>query len=166
MNARAIQWQLMRNRYQRSMVMPNFTPRGWWECDVFELTKAGFFREYEIKLTRSDFHADARKGQVTFGGSWPATTKTILHKHSQLAARHVKGPSRFYFVCPIDLIKLEEVPEWAGLITVKPCEWRQLSLVTVKEAPQLHRCKADPAMQQYAEKVSYYRFILQWLRKS
>ena len=41
--------------------MPNYTPRDWWECDVFCVSKAGYFTEYEIKLTAQDFRADAQK---------------------------------------------------------------------------------------------------------
>jgi len=62
--ARDIQRALILPRYRQSTVMPNYTPRGWWECDVFELTKAEMFVEYEIKLSRADFRADRNKGEV------------------------------------------------------------------------------------------------------
>ena len=34
-------------------LMPNFTPGGWWECDLATVTRAGYFVEYEIKLSLS-----------------------------------------------------------------------------------------------------------------
>lgn len=46
-------------RYQ--VVMPNYTPAGWWECDVWGVTKAGYGVEWEVKLTVSDFRKDAEK---------------------------------------------------------------------------------------------------------
>jgi hypothetical protein len=59
MNAREIQQRLIVERYRRGICVPNYTPKDWWECDVFELTPAGYFREYEIKMTVADFRADA-----------------------------------------------------------------------------------------------------------
>ncbi len=47
MNENQIIQRIMAERYRRSTVCPRYTPTRWWECDVFELTEAGFFREYE-----------------------------------------------------------------------------------------------------------------------
>ena len=49
--AREIITHLLRKRYRRNFAIPNYSPDGWWECDVFELTPAGTFREYEVKVT-------------------------------------------------------------------------------------------------------------------
>lgn len=48
----------------RDLVMPNYTPKKWFECDVMAVTKAGYLEEYEIKLSASDFKADAKKCAV------------------------------------------------------------------------------------------------------
>lgn len=61
MNENQIIQRIMAERYRRSTVCPRYTPTRWWECDVFELTEAGFFREYEVKISRGDFAADRLK---------------------------------------------------------------------------------------------------------
>lgn len=171
MTARDIQRRLIYDLHRRNFVVPNFTPSGWFECDVFEITKAGFFREYEIKLSRSDFFADANKfkekWQFDFTPGQPSTSRTVKEptKHSQLASGRPSGPCRFWFVVPLDLVKVEEVPAWAGLMTCytpegnekKHIMWRVV-LNTVKQAPVLHRRKIDPAIRRQALENCYYRY--------
>lgn len=121
MTAKDIQRRLIFDLYKRSFVIPNYTPKGWWECDLFELTEAAFFREYEIKISRADFKSDASKSQTR--AHWrtnlyanAAELETTDTKHSLLAERSVRGPSNFSFVVPDGLIEPSELPEWAGLI--------------------------------------------------
>lgn len=47
--AREIQRHIMRQRFQKSFILHNFTPSQWFECDIFEVTGNGYFIEYEIK---------------------------------------------------------------------------------------------------------------------
>jgi len=163
-DAWSIQQALMRDRFQRHFCMPNFTPPDWFECDVFELTAAGFFREYEIKRTRADFQKDAKKAEATFGrfvdGVW--TVPAGRTKHSMLQMADVRGPSQFWFVTPPDLLSDAEIPEWAGHIIVHPAtnfRGSYVSVVQVKEAPHLHREKfADSrGMSNYVRGTAYYR---------
>lgn len=153
----------MAERYRRSFVLPNYTPAGWWECDVFEMTQAGFFREYEIKLTRSDFKADAKKIRERWNGGIVdgrlAMNKTM--KHDRIG--QPEGPSQFFYVCPRGLIKREELPPWAGLIDVveRPHMHRppwNIGEMTIVPAPKLHKQKADPKILSHAEGVIYWRF--------
>ncbi len=44
-----------------SMVCPNVFQNDWTEMDILGLTKAGLCHEIEIKVSRSDFRADAKK---------------------------------------------------------------------------------------------------------
>jgi hypothetical protein len=160
---------IMRDRYHRNFVLNNWTPPGWFECDVFEVTKAGFFREYEIKISRSDFKADGSKSHS--GGAWDTVDgrlkwipKVGETKHQRLARGDVKGPSRFYFVTPAGLLKGEEIPAWAGHI-----EWHEpeqqpwhthkprTSITVVKEAPVLHRSKFQPERQAKLFQTCYWR---------
>lgn len=160
-----IQRRIIIDRYRRSFVMANFTPRGWWECDVFELTPAGYFREYEIKLTRSDFRADAAKVRSIWspvdglrGRDWD---RGEIKKHAQIEAALKTGPNRFWFVCPADLVIATELPSWAGLIyaTEIPSHnppWN-VSLSLVKAAPKIHGGFVDPKVSQHAKDTCYYR---------
>lgn len=163
--ARDIQKRLIWDRYRRSFVIPNFTPRQWYECDVFEITPAGYFREYEIKLSISDFRADAKKCKTKFVDGpgpdfkWEETKKLAC-------IGKPPGPVQFWYVAPVGMIK--ECPLWAGLIEIiwKPgnrAPFNCLPLMT-KPAPRLHNEKADPTMKKYADGICYWRFMNQFLK--
>lgn len=81
------------------VLLPNFY-FGVHECDVFRITQSDLVVEYEIKISRSDFFNDFKKGS----------------KHRNLEAGEGLCPNRFFFVVPENLILKEEVPSYAGLI--------------------------------------------------
>lgn len=85
------------------VVLPNFY-FGRYECDVFRITQSDFVFEYEIKISRSDFFADFKKSKGD--------------KHGDMANGTCK-PNRFFFVVPENLVKVEEIPIYAGLIFYK-----------------------------------------------
>ncbi len=138
--------------------LPNFTPAKWFECDFFRVTKAGYFYEYEIKLTMSDFRADRKKGYQTYRptyASWP--------KHLQLAARDARGPARFFYVAPKDLAEriALELPDWAGLL-----EFNNRFLRVVRQAPILHKQKLSRAVVRKALLSSYHRYSEVWTSRN
>jgi len=154
-----IEWALMSERSFRSIMIQRYTPTGWWECDVAEVTDAGYLREYEIKVSRSDFKADARKSSYVqmVPGDWRSQTKKT--KHELLAERWKKGPSQFFFVCPENVLPVEIVPEWAGLIYVfrrGPTHWPEERLI--KPAPRLHREKVSDGFKQRMTKTFSGRY--------
>lgn len=67
-----------------------------WESDYWAMTANGVTREFEIKCCRSDYFNDAKKD-----------------KHKEC-----NGANYFYYVCPKDLIKKNEVDKKYGLIYV------------------------------------------------
>lgn len=166
---------VMRDRWRRNFVLPNYTPAGWWECDVFELTDAGYWREYEVKVSVADFRQDAKKCKTRVAWvpvpeeerafPWQKVKQVqevAKNKHDLLAAHEVKGPSEFWFVMPAGLVPVTEIPEWAGLLEVmdygpqhRP-QWRYKSGVK-KKAPRLHREKCDPKIVQHARGTCYWR---------
>jgi len=85
-------------------VCPNTNIFGW-EADLVAISEAGRAIEYEIKVSRSDFKAD-NKGHHK------------IRKHQNLQFRTPNCPNSFYYAVPAGLIKVEEVPEYAGLLTV------------------------------------------------
>jgi hypothetical protein len=166
--AKDIQRRLIADLHRRSFVLPNYTPHGWWECDVFELTKAGYFREYEVKCSRGDFFNDAKK--VKRPGRWSGKP-TPPTKHEWLNASAVQGPTQFWFVVPGELVQdvgvrgivmAAEVPYWAGLIVATPNRSRQpwsVRLHHVKKAPRLHNQAPDARVAAHARGVTYWRFL-------
>lgn len=82
-------------------VVQNITPLSFSEFDVLSVSKSGFVYEFEVKISRSDFKADAKK-----------------RKFAKYAAPHVYAsiiPNYFSYVCPKDLISESEIPIYAGL---------------------------------------------------
>ena len=126
-------------------IIPNFY-LGRWECDVFSLLQNGFTYEYEIKVSKIDFKKDFTK------------TNGSYKKHRLIEEGH--RTNRFYYVCPADLISIEEVPKYVGLIYFNG---KRLNLI--KEAPIIHRNK-DLSKSTWEEMASrlYYRWYDLYLK--
>lgn len=127
-----------RYRFEQKAVLTNvFVLRSPWESDAIYVTKAGFWAEFEIKLTRSDFLADFRKSQ--YG----------VNKHEAYAAQHeirsgsyggslIPKPKHFWFVCPEGVVTNDDIPPHAGLMTLVE-ERTRLLLKIEKQAPALKK---------------------------
>lgn len=94
-----------------------------WESDFFCINRTGYSFEVEIKVSRSDFKADFKK-----------------EKHRLFVEKPVNSllPNKFYFAVPDGLVTIDEVPEYAGLITVKNGH-----ILILKRAPFIHKNKYD-----------------------
>lgn len=141
-------------------MMPNYTPPQWWECDMFSVTAAGFMVEHEIKLSVSDFRADAKKYRNHFDRTTRTSTKNTKHDLLGDPARKsgLKGPARFFFVVPEGLIALDECPEFAGLVYVSQARYGTLSFRQPKQAPKLHSEKCDPKVIAHISKICFWRY--------
>ncbi len=135
---------------------PNYTPAGWFECDLWAVTDAGYSTEFEIKLTKADFKKDGEKIERL---NWRQRRDGVVAqtKHAKLEQSANAGPNRFYYVAPKGLLAPEDIPEWAGHIEV--IEYRCRIWPTVlKQAPQLHKEKVPDKVKQHCMSVFYYRF--------
>lgn len=139
------------------LVVPNFTPNGWWECDVWSVTKAGFAVEHEIKLTRSDFKVDSKKSN---SDDWRVRRglSPLRNKHALLADGSPQGPSRFWFVVPVEIAEGLEVPEWAGLKTARLSKNGWCFSRIAKVAPRLHKQPTARDEIDRAKGVFYWRY--------
>jgi hypothetical protein len=163
MNAWEIAKALMLERHSRNFCLPNYTPRKWWECDVFEVTESGYFREYEIKISRSDFRADKDKIKSRWDGHLGIFGESVTTvKQQEIGKTH--GPRQFWYVCPEGLIKVEEVPQWAGLIHMMRNSSSRLSEWEIKRAPNLHSEKFDEKRMLHAKGICYWRLHTQFSR--
>jgi len=81
-----------------------------FESDVLALKPSGMLIEYEIKLSVSDFRADAKK-------SCKDRFNTFSRYDFLLSG---KGANKFYYVMPKDILDKvrDEIPDFAGIITV------------------------------------------------
>jgi hypothetical protein len=144
---------VIRNYYSRSTCMPNYTPDGWFENDVCEVTEAGYWREYEVKVSRADFKADSRKRR------WVSAERDSKTKYDLLASGTIKGPSRFTYVMPKGLIQLDELPPFAGLIEARDSGNGFVILTQVKAAPKIHSEKVKDGFLEQMQTSAYWRFL-------
>ncbi|WP_309386054.1 hypothetical protein [Cerasicoccus frondis] len=162
--------ELIRERYARNFVIPRFTPTKWWECDLFEVTSAGYFVEYEVKLSLADFKKDAEKQQDY--ASHRSETPDVRKKHDMLALGDVRGPNRFYFVTPKGMLDKSMIPDWAGWIELEAYQSEQFQGVhqpmkpvlrirenAMRKAPILHKQKFDEKQRQKATDACYWRWM-------
>ena len=149
MTERQIQVAIYR-RFTSGILIPNWTPPKWWECDVARIMPSGRWHEYEIKLSKADFLADQRK--LTTRGF--GRNKFSEIKHLELDAASEKGPNNFWYVMPESVADQVDIPKFAGLVIAGEHNGRTYVNVR-KEAPLLHKAKAEfPVPEQ---NVFYYR---------
>lgn len=133
-----IQLSLMAHHIGKGLIMiPNYKTISGSELDLLTVTQKGEAREYEIKLSRSDFFADFKK-----------KTKHHYYKRSHEEKRSFFcAPNHFYYVCPEGLLKKDEMPKYAGLIYVgESCIQSTFQggfmghkIKIVKRSPKLHK---------------------------
>jgi len=139
-----------------------------WESDFLSVTRAGYMHEYEIKITKADFKADAgktEKHQIVETGyrelnRYEQMVIEDREKHGEAIPKYInvaennkvpsKRPNYFWYVCP-DYVT-DVVPDYAGLIYCKPY------LKIVKPAPLLHKAKITTEMEKKILSSFYYRY--------
>ena len=99
-----------------------------WESDYLTITKSGYVYEVEIKISRADFFNDFKHKKE----------KHILFEHKDLTEGFDGCPNYFYYAVPENLVKESEVPEYAGLIYLKP-----YGVEIIKQAPKLNSEKVN-----------------------
>ena len=115
-----------------------------WESDVLKITKSGYAYEFEIKISRGDFKNDFKHKKK---------------KHKLLEQKDDNIPNYFYYVVPTDLITIDEIPEYAGLIyinaTIIGNGRHYYSFKIIKNAPKLHTNKVDIEKLRLVDKFYY-----------
>jgi hypothetical protein len=120
--------------YQKSHspITTHFTGMGLQECDVISISKSNYIYEYEIKISKADYKKDFIKEK---------------HNHiiNEKYTKTRKGelvyllPNYFNFVTPKDLISIDEVPDYAGLIYMN----EDGSFEIIKKPKLLHKTTAN-----------------------
>jgi len=168
LNEREIQDQFYKCNCQRfTTILPNCYPRRWFECDLLAITRASYFYEYEIKLTVSDFRADAKKGQLPqhmikyykrYGFPEGKT------KYDKLSDGSEYGPSKFWYIVPEGLIDVAQLPDFAGLIYITERN-THLFFCEIKKAPRLHLNRMPEESRDQIRCNLYFRYWNERLRK-
>ena len=148
------------NRDRFSTIIPNCYPPRWYECDLLAITKASYMYEYEIKLSRSDYFNDAKKGKP------PEHLKKYYArydidggktKHQSLSEGSKNGPSKFWYITPENLISAVEIPDFAGWITF--IERINYIIFTERiKAPRLHKNKLGEECKDSLRQKLYHRY--------
>ena len=127
----ALYWKY---RSQFTFAAPNYTPRKWWECDMWALLRSGYTIEYEIKMSMSDLHADKNKQQSFYEPHY-----CTMRKHDMLSEGHQYAPNRFMFVVPESIAEKAKnaIPDWAELLV----HHDRFRITKAKPAPLIHKNK-------------------------
>lgn len=149
----AIKWQIL-SPSNIKYYMENLTVFGW-ESDSLFITRSGYIYECEIKISRGDFKHDFKKKK----------------KHLILECKDntEQSPNYFYYVVPKDLITVDEIPEYAGLIYVDASydfegKINGYPISFVKTAPIIHKEKIDLSTLDLTDKF-YFNYLI-WKDKA
>ena len=139
MKTNDIKFVLMKSLYEKSISIfcTNFQAMGFSECDVLRITPSNIVYEYEIKTSRSDFKADFKKKY-----KHSRLSNTISKNNEYIKwSGHPGIPNYFTYVTPKNMVKISEIPSYAGLIYVDENE-----IEVIKKAPKLHSFKATEGL--------------------
>lgn len=130
-------------------VDPNF------ESDFVSFTRAGLANEVEIKLSRSDFLADAKKYR-TKREHWGAKAEKVF-KHDMLK-EGTHFANYFSFAVPEGMVTAEEVPEQFGLIYLSTNHLSHIpGREIIREPKRLHKNKLPEADKNRVLQAAMYR---------
>lgn len=138
-----------------------------WESDLLSVTEAGFTHEFEIKLSRADFKADAHKvgkHDIVVTGSRTKTARERFrqHYHAKNFEDRIIGdrPNYFWYVCPNNMVTLDEIPPHAGLITISWNPYVQYCHIydVLKKAPRLHNAHLSITQMSNLLNSIYFRY--------
>lgn len=98
-----------------------------WESDLIGVVKSGYVHEIEIKISKSDFKADAKKKEkhevLQTGSHEIKNVRSWLVDHWRSQGRITddgrmiaRRPNYFWYGCPEGLIEAEDVPPYSGLV--------------------------------------------------
>lgn len=126
-----------------------------WESDFLAKTKAGYWYEVEIKVSKSDFKADLIKKEqkheiLKTGASSFKVYRGVKRFH--YPEKELR-PNYFTYCVPEELVDeiKDLVPEYAGLVSISSHGYIQYH----KSAPQLHRDKISDESLSLTEKFYY-----------
>ena len=122
-------------------ICKRFQGAGFSEMDVAKITSTDYLYEYELKVSRGDFLKEIKnyKEKIDRQKFWKHSM--MLEAFNSKKKKHKRKTSnianKYYFVCPKNLIKEDELLEYQGLIYVD----EMFNFTIIKEARFLHKDK-------------------------
>lgn len=113
-----------------------------WESDILAVTEKNYTKEFEVKISRSDFRADFRKSR-----KHQLMSDAFQYKFSSPSI-----PNYFYYTTPPGLLLKHEVPSYAGLVEVG------LAVKIIKRAPRIHSLTVPNTIEKTLLKKCYHKF--------
>lgn len=161
------------------VMLPNCYTQPDNEADLFAVRKSGFCDEFEIKVTRQDFLADAKKWvqyreidkqidlfkgdeyeQWVTAGRIKGEEPWCMFKREALE-KGLMQPNYFWYVLS-EKVKVEdsEIPEWAGVIFISEKGWVRIA----RDPKRLHKGKIDANLYEKVLKKGLHRYLdkLRW----
>lgn len=117
-------------------VCTNFVGCGYAECDVLTISNSDYVYEFEVKISKADFKKDKEK-VIKHRYLNDAYISKIQKKRKTKKVNRI--PNYFSYVCPTNLIKLEDVPIYAGLVYVDD----NYTFTVIRKPSILHKDLAD-----------------------
>ena len=116
------------------------------KADLLSVTRAHMVHEFEIKCSVADFEREFE-------------TKDTKHKRLGRADNRLMSlPNYFWFVTPVGLLEVDDVPDYAGFMTV------DINGCSVeKDAPRIHTDNLSDKDRRYIERGLTYRY---WGRRT
>lgn len=126
-------------------ICKRFQGAGYSEMDVSKLTSTEYIYEYELKISRSDFLKESKNFDNNVDRRKYMKHKFMKTVYESLkiktrSKKTYKVPNKYYFVCPKNLIKVEEILPYQGLIYFDDVK---KTFEIIKEATFLHKTKID-----------------------
>ena len=139
------------------LIVPNCYTLYDNEADLFCLRPSGLCDEIEIKVSRSDFKADAKKTvriSTKLDKPTPYRTHKFVRKTKREALESGDMSNYFWYAVPDGLITPDEVPVWAGLIYIRSNGYAYV----IKSAKRLHKQPMHPAEAYKTARKMNYKF--------
>lgn len=145
MSEKELQLEIHRWRNLHCPIVPNSHCFGY-ESDLLSVTQAGFSIDHEIKCNKADFKAEMRQANEAKASKKRnnrANAKYQKHFYLNAALERKPNPrycpNYFTFVCPVGIIEVKDLPDYAGLVYYDPNHWERLEVIV--KAPRLHSTK-------------------------
>lgn len=124
-----------------STICKRFMGAGYSEMDIMKITKTDYIYEYELKISRNDFNNELKNYEENIDRRkyWKhqMMSESFNNKKKKYKRKINNSPNKYYFVCPTNLIKIDELLEYQGLIYTD----ENFKFTIIKEAKFIHKNK-------------------------